>query len=61
MRSMMRVHRWVAASPYPVAVVIAYYCITDIGAPTDPLRVAVHAICGSLAFALLAVKFGLIG
>ena len=60
MRSMMRVHRWGGRIAILLAAAIAYFCITDIGAPHDPLRVAVHAICGSLAFSLLAVKFALI-
>jgi hypothetical protein len=60
MRSMMRVHRIGGRLAILLAAVIAYFCITDIGAPHDPLRVAVHAIAGSTAFALLAVKFALI-
>jgi hypothetical protein len=60
MRSMMRVHRWGGRLAILLAAVIAYFCITDIGAPHDPLRVAVHAVSGSLAFALLAIKFALI-
>lgn len=60
MRSMMRVHRIGGRLAILLAAVIAYFCITDIGAPHDPLRVAVHAIAGSIAFSLLAVKFALI-
>jgi hypothetical protein len=60
MRSMMRVHRWGGRIAIVLAAVIAYFCITDIGAPHDPLRVAVHAIAGSTAFSLLAIKFALI-
>jgi len=60
MRSMMRVHRIGGRVAILLAAVIAYFCITDIGAPHDPLRVAVHAIAGSIAFSLLAVKFALI-
>lgn len=60
MRSMMRVHRIGGRLAILLAAVIAYFCITDIGAPHDPLRVAVHAIAGSTAFTLLAVKFALI-
>ncbi len=60
MRTMMLVHRWGGRITILLAVVIAYFCMTDIGAPSEPLRVAVHAIAGSIAFALLAVKFALI-
>ena len=60
MRSMMRVHRWGGRIVIVLAAVIAYFCMTDIGAPHAPLRVAVHAIAGSIAFALLAIKFALI-
>ena len=60
MRTMMRVHRIGGRLAILLAAVIAYFCITDIGAPHDPLRVAVHAIAGAIAFSLLAAKFGLI-
>jgi hypothetical protein len=60
MRTMMRVHRIGGRLAILLAAAIAYFCITDIGAPHDPPRVAVHAIAGSIAFSLLAVKFALI-
>jgi len=60
MRTMMRVHRIGGRLAILLAAVIAYFCITDIGAPHDPLRVALHAIAGSIAFSLLAAKFALI-
>ena len=60
MRSMMRVHRWGGRTAIALAAIIAFYYMTDIGAPRDPLRVAVHAIAGSTAFALLGIKFALI-
>ena len=60
MRSMMRVHRWGGRIAIVLAAIIAFYCMTDIGAPFEPLRVAVHAVSGTLAFSLLAIKFGLI-
>jgi hypothetical protein len=60
MRSMMRVHRIGGRIAVILAAFIAFYCMTDLGAPTSPLRVAVHAVAGSIAFSLLAVKFGLI-
>ena len=60
MRSMMRVHRWGGRIAIVLAAVIAYYCITDVGAPKEPLRVVVHAVAGSTAFALLGIKLALI-
>jgi hypothetical protein len=60
MRQMMRVHRIGGRLAILLAAVIAYFCITDIGAPHDPLRVAIHAIAGSTAFTLLGLKFALI-
>jgi hypothetical protein len=60
MRSMMKVHRWGGRILIVLAALIAYFCITDVGAPREPLRVAVHAIAGSTAFALLGIKFALI-
>lgn len=60
MRSMMRAHRWGGRITVVLAAFIAFFCMTDIGAPSSPLRVAVHAVAGSTAFALLAIKFGLI-
>jgi hypothetical protein len=60
MRQMMRVHRIGGRLAIILAAVIAYFCIVDIGAPHDTLRIAVHAIAGSIAFSLLAVKFALI-
>ena len=60
MRSMMKVHRWGGRIAIVLAAIIAFYCMTDIGAPHAPVRVAVHAVAGATAFALLGVKFALI-
>jgi len=60
MRSMLRVHRIGGRIAIVLAAVIAFFCIVDIGAPTSPLRPAIHAIAGSTAFTLLGVKFALI-
>lgn len=60
MRSMMRVHRIGGRIAIALAVVIAFFCMVDIGAPHDPLRVAVHVVAGATAFTLLAIKFALI-
>lgn len=60
MRSMMRVHRWGGRIAIVLAALIAFFCMIDIGAPNNPLRVVVHVVAGSTAFALLGVKFALI-
>ena len=60
MRSMMGVHRWGGRIAVLLAAVIAFFCMVDVGAPNQPLRVVVHIVAGSTAFALLAVKFALI-
>ena len=60
MRTMMRVHRIGGRVAILLAVVIAFFCMVDVGAPSNPTRVLVHVIAGSTAFALLAIKFALI-
>jgi hypothetical protein len=60
MRSMMRVHRIGGRVTIALAAVIAFFCMVDIGAPHDPLRVGVHVVAGATAFSLLALKFALI-
>jgi hypothetical protein len=60
MKTMMRIHRYAGRTAIVLAALIAYFCITDVGAPRDPLRVTIHAIFGATAFSLLGVKFALI-
>lgn len=60
MRSMMRVHRIGGRIAIALAAVIAFFCIVDVGAPQSPVRVVIHAVAGSTAFSLLAIKFALI-
>jgi hypothetical protein len=60
MRAMMRVHRIGGRIAIVLAAVIAFFCMVDIGAPHDPLRVAVHVVAGATAFSLLGIKFALI-
>ena len=60
MRSMMRVHRIGGRIAIALAAIIAFFCIVDVGAPTSPARVIIHAVFGSIAFALIGVKFALI-
>jgi hypothetical protein len=59
-RTRMRIHRWGGAIAIVLAALIAFFCMTDIGAPSEPVRVAVHIVFGASAFAVLAVKFALI-
>lgn len=59
-RQLMRVHRWTGRIALSLAVATAYFCLTDLGAPVSPLRVAVHGVVGSTAFMAIAVKLWLI-
>jgi hypothetical protein len=60
MKTLMRVHRWGGAIAIVLAALIAFFCMTDIGAPREPVRVAVHIVFGASAFLALAIKFSLI-
>jgi hypothetical protein len=60
MRTMMRVHRIGGRVAILLAAVIAFFCMVDVGAPSNPMRVLVHVTAGATAFALLGVKFALI-
>jgi hypothetical protein len=60
MRVLMRAHRWSGRIAILLAALIAYFCITDIGAPRDPVRSFIHASFGASAFAALGIKFALI-
>ena len=60
MKHLMRGHRWAGRTALVLAAVIAYFCMTDIGAPTRPLTSAVHGLFGGTAFAAIAIKLGLL-
>ena len=60
MKHLMRGHRWAGRTALVLAAVIAYFCMTDIGAPTSPLTSAVHGAFGGTAFGAIAVKLGLL-
>jgi hypothetical protein len=60
MKTLMRIHRWGGAIAIVLAAFIAFFCMTDIGAPREPVRVAVHIVFGASAFLALAIKFSLI-
>jgi uncharacterized protein DUF6529 len=60
MRSMLKVHRVGGRLIIVLAALIAFFCMVDVGAPSNPIRVMVHVIAGSTAFVLLGVKFALI-
>jgi hypothetical protein len=60
MKYLMRGHRWGGRTALVLAAMIAYFCMTDIGAPSSPLTSAVHGVFGGTAFAAIAVKLGLL-
>jgi hypothetical protein len=43
-RVLMRTHRWGGRIALVLAALIAYFCMTDLGAPPSPTRGAVHAV-----------------
>ena len=59
-RQLMRMHRWGGRIALSLAVLTAYFCLTGFGAPTSPLRVAIHGIFGSTAFVAIALKLSMI-
>ena len=61
MKYLMRGHRYGGRITIALAVVVAWFCIVDRGAATDPFpRAAIHAFFGATAFLVLAVKFALL-
>jgi hypothetical protein len=60
MRTLLRVHRYSGRIAIVLAALIAYFCITDVGAPRAPVRVFIHAVFGATAFSVLGIKFYLI-
>jgi hypothetical protein len=61
MKHLMRSHRYLGRIGIVLAVVVAWFCMTDIGAPVSAgLRPALHGFFGSTAFIALAIKFSLI-
>jgi small-conductance mechanosensitive channel len=59
-RTLMRVHRYAGRTALALAAVVAYFCMTDLGAPSSPLRGAIHGFFGSTAFIAIAVKLALL-
>ena len=59
-RTLLRAHRWGGRMAALLAALVAFFCMTDIGAPHEPWRVAVHVTFGATAFAALGVKLALI-
>lgn len=39
---------------------MAYFCLTDLGAPIQPLRAATHGFFGATAFSAVGIKLALI-
>lgn len=60
MKYLMRSHRYAGRIALVLAAVVAYFCMTDIGAPQSPLTSALHGIFGSTAFAAIAIKLALL-
>jgi hypothetical protein len=60
MRTLMRTHRYVGRIGLALAAVVAFFCMVDIGAPTTPLRGAIHGFFGSTGFIAVAIKLALI-
>jgi hypothetical protein len=60
MRTLMRIHRYVGRTALVLAAVVAFYCMTDLGAPSSPLRGAIHGFFGSTAFIAIALKLALL-
>ena len=60
MKYLMRSHRYGGRIALVLAAVIAYFCMTDIGAPQSPLATMLHTIFGSTAFLAIAIKLGLL-
>jgi hypothetical protein len=57
---LLRAHRYGGRIAIVLAALIAYFCITDIGTPTSPLRPILHAVLGASAFSVIAVKLALL-
>ncbi len=60
MKYLMRAHRWGGRIALILAVAIAYFCMTDLGAPLNPVRAALHGFFGSTAFVAIGTKLTLI-
>jgi hypothetical protein len=60
MRHLMRGHRYGGRIALVLAALIAFFCMTDIGAPVSPLTSAVHGAFGGTAFAAIAIKLALL-
>lgn len=59
-RVLMNAHRWGGRIALLLAAAIAYFCLTDLGAPHQPLRVAIHGFFGATAFSAVAIKLAII-
>jgi hypothetical protein len=60
MRTLMRTHRFGGRIAIVLAALIAFFCMVDIGAPKQPLRVLIHIVFGASGFAALGIKLALI-
>jgi hypothetical protein len=60
MRVLMRTHRDLGRFALVLAAVVAYFCMSDIGAPQSPTTTLLHEVFGTTAFLAIAVKLGLL-
>lgn len=60
MRTLMRTHRYLGRIGLVLAGVVAYFCMTDIGAPSSSIRGLIHAFFGSTGFLAIALKLALL-
>ena len=60
MKYLMRGHRYGWRIALVLAALVAFFCMTDLGAPLSPLRAAIHGFFGGTAFAAIAIKLILI-
>jgi hypothetical protein len=61
MRVLMRSHRYLGRIGIVFAIVVAWFCMIDIGAPLNAgLRPAIHGFFGSTGIIALAIKLALI-
>ena len=60
MKYLMRSHRYGGRILLVLAVVVAFFCMVDIGAPQSPLATMLHTIFGSTAFLAIAIKLALL-
>jgi hypothetical protein len=56
-----RTHRLNGRLTITLAMVVAFTCLAGPAGPVSPARVVLHSVFGSLVFALLGLKFAVLG